>query len=271
MSRPIFDQSIGSRVNGGVAQPRMQANQAVVNSARSDLLDLALHAHGGLERWRAVQHLDVELSISGGLFRIKGFPEGLPGIAARIEAHRPAVTIAPYTHPDGTGHFTPERVWVEDGDGRVLDERSVPRASFAGHVLTTPWDALHRLYFTSYALWNYFTTPFLLARPGVEARELEPHVENGETWRRLQVRFPPDIPTHCTEQTFFFNQEGLLQRLDYVTDVLGGVASHYCFDHRAFAGLVFPTLRRVVRRTPSGPELSGSTAVLLQIADVAVV
>ena len=131
----------------------------------------------------------------------------------------------------------------------------------------TPWDQLHRLYFTSYAMWNYLTTPFLLTQPGFECREIEPHQENGETWRCLQVNFPPDIPTHNKEQTFFFNDQGLLQRLDYVAV---GPVSHYCFDHTTFGGLVFPTLRRVVRRTPSGPVVSAPTAVLIQIADVAV-
>src|SRR5258705_4783 len=49
----------------------------------------------------------------------------------------------------------------------------------------------------------------------------------------------------------------MLRRLDYVTDVLGGVAAHYCYDHVTIDGLVFPTLRRVVRRTPEGPSCQG--------------
>ena len=134
---------------------------------------------------------------------------------------------------------------------------------------------MHRLYFASYAMWNYLTIPFLFAQPGFERKEIETHKENGETWRRLQVKFPPDIPTHdgtlsggdYQEQTFFFNDQGLLQRIDYVAV---RPASHYCFDHTTFGGIVFPTLRRVVSRSPSGPRLSGPTSVLIQITDVAV-
>ena len=81
------------------------------------------------------------------------------------------------------------------------------------------------------------------------------------------MKFPPDIPTHKEEQTVFFKDRGLLQRLDYVAV---GVALHYCFDDTTFGGLVFPTLSRVVRRTPSGPVVAAPTAVLIQIADVAV-
>jgi hypothetical protein len=61
-----------------------------------ELLDLALHAQGGLERWRQARQLDVRLSVSGGLFQIKGHPEGLRDVVVRIEAQRPAVTVVPF-------------------------------------------------------------------------------------------------------------------------------------------------------------------------------
>ena len=44
---------------------------------------------------------------------------------------------------------------------------------------------------------------------------------------------------------FSSTKKGLLQRLDYVAV---GPAAHYWFDHTAFGGLVFPTLRRVFGR-----------------------
>ena len=44
----------------------------------TELLDLVLQTHGGLERWREVQSLDVRISLTGGLYRLKGFPEGVP-------------------------------------------------------------------------------------------------------------------------------------------------------------------------------------------------
>jgi hypothetical protein len=238
--------------------------------AMSDLLDLALKAHGGLDRWREVKSLDARVSLTGALYHLKGYPEGVPNVTVRIDTRRPAVTISPYARPDHRGYFTPDRVWIEDRAGQIVDERRDPRASFAGHVRETPWDQLHRLYFTSYAMWNYLTTPFLLTRPGFELEEIEPHQENGEIWKCLRVKFPSDVPTHNNfqvggEQTFFFNEQGLLQRLDYLAV---GPAAHYCFDHTNYQGIVFPTLRRVLRRPPSGPLVNGPTAVLVQIADV---
>jgi hypothetical protein len=53
-----------------------------------------------------------------------------------------------------------------------------------------------------------------------------------------------------------------------VTDVLGGVAAHYCYDPVTVDGLVFPTLRRVVRRTPEGPLLTGCTSFLLDYTNL---
>ena len=231
----------------------------------SGLLELALQAHGGLDRWRQLQALDVRSSISGALFELKGFPEGLPGAAVRIDPARPNVTIIPYLIASARGRFTPDRAWIEDADGRTVDERSSPRTSFDGHGLRTPWDQIQRLYFTGYAMWNYLTMPFLLASPGVVSGEVEPHRENGHVWRRLQVRFPPQLPTHCPEQTFYFDQAGRLQRLDYVLEIAGATVAHYCYDHAAVSGFVFPTLHRVVRRTSAGPQLSGPAGVLLQL------
>src|SRR5712671_463346 len=160
--------------------------------AMSDLLDLALKAHGGLDRWREVKSLDVRASLTGALYHLKGYPEGVPNVTVRIDTRRPAVTISPYARPDHRGYFTPDRVWIEDRAGQIVDERRDPRASFAGHVRETPWDQLHRLYFTGYAMWNYLTTPFLFTRPGFELTEIKPHQENGDTWRCLRVNFPSD-------------------------------------------------------------------------------
>ena len=231
----------------------------------SDLLELALQAHGGLDRWRLVQALDLRLTIGGALYRMKGFPEGLPSAAVRVDPCRPAVTTLPYLTASARGLFTPDRVWIEEADGQIVDERSTPRASFAGHVLRTPWDQLQRLYFTGYAVWNYLTLPFLLASTRIGSHEIEPHRDNGDVWRRLQVTFPAEVPTHCAEQTLYFDQAGHLQRLDYDIDIASAAVAHYCYDHATVSGLLFPTLHRVVRRSSAGPQLSGPTGVLLQI------
>jgi hypothetical protein len=71
-------------------------------------------------------------------------------------------------------------------------------------------------------------------------------------------------------QQLYFGDDFMLRRLDYVTDVLGGVAAHYCYDHVTIDGLIFPTLRRVVRRTPEGPLPSARTSFILDYTNLVV-
>ena len=39
-----------------------------------------------LERWREVQSLDVRVSLTGALYRLKGYPEGVPNLTMRFNA-----------------------------------------------------------------------------------------------------------------------------------------------------------------------------------------
>jgi len=236
----------------------------------SDLLELVISAHGGRDRWSEATEIVVRVSLTGPMYAIKGLPQGMANVLMRLDARAPAVEVSPFGDAGHVGHFRPGRAWITDRKGNVTDDRADPRASFAGHVLASKWDPLQLLYFNSYAMWNYLTTPFLFTRPGFKLQELEPHQENNDSWRRLHVTFPTDIPTHCPEQIFYFDGKGLLQRVDYLTDVAGGVAAHYCYDHSWFGGILFPTLRRVVRRTPEGASPAQPTAILVQITDVLV-
>src|SRR5215831_150047 len=85
-----------------------------------DLLTSALDAHGGLSRWREIEAFQLKVSIGGGLWRFKGLPNGLRDVTLRVQAHRPIVTITPFAGEARTGHFTPDRVWIEDANGGVV-------------------------------------------------------------------------------------------------------------------------------------------------------
>lgn len=101
-------------------------------------------------------------------------------------------------------------------------------------------------------------------------QELDPHVEGRETWRVLKVTYPDNIPAHTKTQELYFDGTFMLKRWDYETDVLGGVAAHYCYDPKPFGGIILPTLRRVVTRTPEGPHMTGPSAFVLDYSDVGV-
>jgi hypothetical protein len=87
--------------------------------------------------------------------------------------------------------------------------------------MNTPWDALHRAYFNGYAMWTYLTTPFFMALPGFEVREIDPITEGKEVWSGLRARFPSQYASHCEEQDFHFGSDFFLRRHDYRVDVAG--------------------------------------------------
>src|SRR6202165_5740837 len=174
------------------------------------LLDAVITAHGGLDRWSAVRSVNVTFNFSGGLLDLKGFP-GHHRPTASVDVKQPRVVLQRLGgDPDDRWIFTRDRVWIERRDGWSVEERSDPRAAFAGHVRETPWDRLHLTYFLGYALWNYLTAPFLFAWPGFNSQELDPHVEGRETWRVLEVTYPDNIPAHTKTQKLYFDDAFML-------------------------------------------------------------
>jgi hypothetical protein len=186
---------------------------------------------------------------------------------------RPHATLDPFPDNGQRGVFDRGQVRIEDGAGRVLESRSDPRAAFSGRSglrRNLRWDALDSSYFAGYAMWNYMTMPYLLTREGVEVAEGEQWREGGETWRRLEVTFPPTLDTHSARQSFYFDSAGLLRRHDYVAEVVGGWAraAHRCADHVHVDGLAFPTRRWVRPLGPGNRILPGPTLVWIEIGEI---
>lgn len=212
----------------------------------TDLVELAVAAHGGWGRWQTLKTLTAHVSIGGGLWHLKGWPDVFKDARVLIDPHRQHTEYSPFVEADRHTVFEPARTAIVTDGGGIVEEREQPRTAFEGHGLTTSWDAQHLIYFTGYAMWTYLTTPFLFKLPGVKTEEVEPWLEDGATWRRLKVTFPSNIETHSTEQTFYFDSLGILKRHDYSADVMGGTSSaNYAMEPKAFDGLVFPTKRRV--------------------------
>ena len=74
---------------------------------------------------------------------------------------------------------------------------------------------------------------------------------------------------HHRQQTYYFDDGGLLRRLDYSVDLLGsGPAVHYPSDYREFDGIMVPTRRRVYARNPDGSPGLDSVSVAVDVTDV---
>jgi hypothetical protein len=228
--------------------------------AASDLLELALDSHGGLERWRAAQEVRIDMR-GGGLVFAARAPlrrRGRAGGTVHFSTDEPRTIFYPSRNPkfpapidDGQlGVYDKGSVWIEGLSGETLARRDEARAAFAGLRHQLRWDRLDEIYFKGYALWNYIAAPFMFTRNGFQLREGRPFRHRDERWRTLEVTFPDDVPTHSREQTFYFNERGILQRHDYVAEVIGSyaVSAHSVYDHKTFDGIVVPTRHKVTLR-----------------------
>jgi hypothetical protein len=214
------------------------------------LLDEVLAAHGGIERWRAARRISARVRTGGLLVRTRMAGNRFADCRFDVEVAQPRAIADPFPRDGERAVFDRGAVRVETADGEVLESRTDPRRAFfgsAGLRRNLRWDALDSIYFAGYAMWNYLTTPLLLTREDVEVTEGEPWRADGETWRRLEARFPDELDTHSRAQTFYFDADRMLRRHDYVAEVVGGRAraAHMCADHVESDGLVFPTRRWV--------------------------
>src|SRR6516162_6951737 len=211
-----------------------------------ELLGQILNAHGGIDRWNKYEKVEATIVSGGGFFPLKGVIQDADPRRMTAWLHEERSSVFPYGAPDQRTMFTPQRIAIEKLDGTtIVAERSDPKDSFAGHQMSTPWDALHRAYFNGEALWTYMTTPFLLAMDGVAVEEVEPWREGADTWRVLRAHFPGSIETHSLVQEFFFDANLELRRHDYCVNIAGGFkAAQLTSDYAIANGIRFPTKRR---------------------------
>ena len=211
----------------------------------NDLLQLAIDAHGGLERWRDIRTIRVAASITGAIWYVKSQGDYLKNIVMTAETRKERL-VTEFPGQDKRFIFEPERVVMERVDGTPIVVREKPEKSFEGQLRETPWDDIHVAYFQGEALWTYLNTPFLYTLEGFATEEIASIQVDGEIWRRLKVTFPDHIKSHTREQISCFGPDGLLRRHDYTVDILGGATGlNYASDYREVDGIIIPTKRRI--------------------------
>jgi hypothetical protein len=234
----------------------------------TDLLDLAVTAHGGLERWSRVKTIDVALSITGAIWYVKSKPDALKNITMQVRTDTEFVSTS-FIDDDKRTTFEPSRVVIETRDGTLMERRDDPEASFEGQQLDTPWDDIHVAYFSGEALWTYLNTPFLYTRPDFTTEEIDPIDVDGETWRSLKVTFPDSVKSHTREQISRFGPDGLLRRHDYSVDILGGATGlNYASDYVDVDGIMFPTKRLVYAYQGNYQIVSDPVLVAIDMGEI---
>lgn len=240
-----------------------------------NLLESVLESHGGLNNWARTTKIEAKMSLGGPFWAARGWPDVYSKQTVSLDPHRERIEFKPFTKSDLTSALSvgPERVSITNARGEVVEERTNPRGAFPlpFDPTSTPWDALQVAYFTSAAVWNYLTAPFVFTQPGVEAREITPWAEGDETWRRLAVTFPRTIANHNAEQVFYYDNRLMQRRMDYSPDVTGNPpVAHYSDDHRTFDGFVFATRRRVYLHDANGVADQTFAPITIDVASVTV-
>jgi hypothetical protein len=137
--------------------------------------------------------------------------------------------------------------------GEVLAALANGRDAFRGARTFGRWSPLQALYFLGYAVTHYHALPFTLvdARPLGLARARV----GGQRLRGVRVDLPDGLHTHSRIQTFYFEEDGLLRRHDYVAEVVGPWArgAHSWEDFALAGDLAVARRRHVVARLGARP------------------
>lgn len=235
----------------------------------NDILEFAMNGHGGLDRWKEFASISAHLTQGGALWDLKQQSGVLAEVDVTASLAAEHVSHGPFGEPPVHTDFMPDRVAIESADGAVLEQLSQPRDSFAGHTQATPWNRLQLAYFAGTAMWTYLTQPFSFTMPGFVVSEGDPWVEDGRTYRRMNVTWPSHLATHNPDQVLYLDDAGLIFRHDYTVEITGNTdAAHYLTDYVDVSGLKVPTRHRIYPRAADGQADRSLLIVSIDYSDV---
>jgi hypothetical protein len=209
------------------------------------LVERACVAYGGSERWARTRLSFVPAVLSGALPALKGAGRtfALPS-RIHLEPGSGQAVFDDFPRPGERGLYQAGAVSIIGRGGREESRDLVRRASFRGWHKLARWRPLDALYFFGYALSHYHSVPFTLG---------EAHFLRQDRWRDLDalaLELPPALHTHSRRQTFYFDEDGLIVRHDYVAEIVGGWArgAHFWRHYTRVEGLPLALTRHVVAR-----------------------
>lgn len=235
----------------------------------SDLLTLAVDAHGGLERWNQLTSVEGRFAIGGAIWGFKGVPGALADITVALDLHAERVTLDPVAGADTHTVFADGRLELRSTSGDVVEAVDDPKDAMARLAYDAPWSALDAAYFASEAWWTYLTAPFLFTYPGFRAEEVEPFIEDGIAYRTLEVSFPDDVDSHTARQYFHFDTTGLLFRHTYTVDILdGATGANYPSQWETIDGIAVPMVRRIYGYDDDRQKIPEPVLVSIDISEL---
>lgn len=236
------------------------------------VIDRAIAAHGGEDRFREVTALDLTWTFRGAMFKARLRERQLHRLHARIETRAARVVVDGFPEPGAVATFTPERVTIER-PGRPLVAVDAPRDTFRSLRALARWTDAQMLYFAGYVLWNYAQLPFLLLQPGLTFRDAGTSRQRGETWDKVTVAFPPVMPTHSPVQTVYVGPDGLLRRHDYHVAVMSRLArgARLITGYQQVGGLTLPSRIRIKLGGPGESSMPWPSLGWVDLDDLALI
>lgn len=231
------------------------------------LLENALRASGGVDLWRVTRRFTLHMSITGALCIEKSNTSQLKDLVVEGSTHIQALDITGFACPEGRARYRPDLVTVEGPNGRIRSQQATP-AEFRSGLRSALWNDIQLAHYCGYLIWNHIASPFIFTDPDFETKELRWRGEPAENLRRLRVAFPARVVTHAPSQTFYFDREGLLRRLDYKA----GHADHLYIaqmfsGHQRFSGILVPTLCRLLTAGSDEVPIAKTPLLDLEIFD----
>ena len=232
------------------------------------LLEKALCASGGLDLWRLTRRFTLHMSITGSLCTERCSTAQLKELAVEGSTQTQALEITGFARADLRALYRPDWVALEGQDARRVMERQGAPEEFRSGLRSTAWDELQLAHYCGYLIWNYIATPFILADPDFETKELRRNVARGESLQQLRAVFPARVVTHASAQTFYFDREGFLRRLDYSAahDAHTQIAQMFS-GHQRFSGILVPTLCRLLSIGAEGVPVAKPSLLDVEIFD----
>ena len=230
------------------------------------LLDRVMRASGGFDLWRRTRHITVHMSIRGALIAARCPEVQLPEFVVEGDTREPVLEIIGFTALDLRALYRRDWTALERADGFRLHEHHGTPEELMRQLESATWSQLQLAYYCGGLIWNYLTTPFVLAEPDVECEELDSVNLQGQGWRRIKVLYPVRLATHAREHTLYFDRHYLLKRLDTPAVHADGTRSIHSFsDHQRFSGFLVPTIGRVLTIEASGALVDTPTLLDVEI------